>query len=384
MTRKLDEFVHYIAHSQIHTKSELIRQTCAEFKLTQDRTVYYCAQFAVRFSYSSSGGFSNTVLSLSKLQKFDNIPMLVCLVEPTHITLFLANSTFLKKISHSSQDLSQSNIKGSFNGSDIAKEFNGITNSPANFDELFAIHACIGFEGNLTRLVEATTDIAPSGHKFMPTNAQLSVIESSVARADMFCKSQEFNILKQELDDIVTKYENEIIIASHIENINIRGRLIEYFIAGKDEELKNQLRNEINNQYSSFPDFHTKNSLGDYQKVFDNYDTQTDIKTKIVVLNSNPKAYNIDKFLQFMAAENSVFLFYFVVVNADCSLKTILISVFQNELLNSTIVLKHWAGRNSRGVTQFKGSTINAIIEAPNNTIEIGRGVEKLNHYLAL
>jgi hypothetical protein len=32
--------------------------------------------------------------------------------------------------------------------------------------------------------------------------------------------------------------------------------------------------------------------------------------------------------------------------------------MFQENLLNATITLKHWAGRNSRGVTQFEGKAI--------------------------
>ena len=75
--------------------------------------------------------------------------------------LYLANTSFLKKISHSSQQLRENNIRGSFNGSDIVRHFEGIANSPENFDRLFNIHAGVGFEGNLVRLVEATNNISP-------------------------------------------------------------------------------------------------------------------------------------------------------------------------------------------------------------------------------
>ena len=73
---------------------------------------------------------SNTVLSLSALQKYDDKPFIVCIVTPDTNYMMLANSTFLKKISHSSQELRVDNIRGSFNGSDIMIElgvaqFNG-------------------------------------------------------------------------------------------------------------------------------------------------------------------------------------------------------------------------------------------------------------------
>ena len=59
------------------------------------------------------------------------------------------------------------NIRGSINGSDIMKTLSGIKNEPNNFEELFAIHAEIGFEGNLARLVEATNNISPNGIKYV-------------------------------------------------------------------------------------------------------------------------------------------------------------------------------------------------------------------------
>ena len=179
-----------------------------------------------------------------------------------------------------------------------------------------------------------------------------------------------FQILKNELDNKVSQYQNEILIASHIENVNIRGRIIEYFIAGDDENLKAQLVNDITEEYNKLPAFKTENTLGDYVRVFDNHHTETDVKTKIVLLNSNPKAYNIDKFLEFHNRPNTVFLFYFIGIDATKIFNNILVSVFQTDLVNSTILLRHWAGRNSRGVTQFEGSTIQRLLESPSVQID--------------
>jgi hypothetical protein len=52
-----------------------------------------------------------------------------------------------------------------------------------------------------------------------------------------------------------------------------------------------------------------------------------------MVLNSNPKAYNIDKFLQFMAQDKSVFMFYFIGVEPNKILNQSLVSVFQTDLI---------------------------------------------------
>jgi hypothetical protein len=369
--KTLNLFIDFIkSHDGIGNKAKLTGLAVNQFNLTKDRSAYYCNSFAVRFSQSSSGGFSNTVLSLSKLQKYDNIPFLVCLVTETENKLFIANTTFLTKVSHSSQTLTLYNIKGSFNGSDIIKEFEGVINSRDNINKLYAIHSEIGFEGNLPRLVEATTNISPTGKRFEIGETEKENIERSVQRAIEFCSIPDFTILKNELDNKVKQYENEILIASHIENVNIRGRIIEYFIAGDDENLKAQLVSDITEEYNKLPAFKTENTLGDYVRVFDNHHTETDVKTKVVLLNSNPKAYNIDKFLEFHNRSNTVFLFYFIGIDAEKIFNNILISVFQKDLLKSTILLRHWAGRNSRGVTQFEGSTIQKLLETPSTVID--------------
>ncbi len=142
MHKDIISFISFIkSKNGIGNKSTLISEVQKKFKLTKDRSVYYSKHFSVRFSYSASLGFSNTVISLSNLQKYDNQPFIVCLVTPTKNILYLANTTFLQKVSHSSQLLRVDNIRGSINGSDIAKKFTDLTNSTENFEKLFSIHA---------------------------------------------------------------------------------------------------------------------------------------------------------------------------------------------------------------------------------------------------
>ena len=355
----------------IGNKAVLTEVVQKQFGLTKDRSVFYSENLAIRFSSSHSTSFSNTVLSLSNLQKYDELPFIVCLVTPQKNFIYLANSTFLQKISHSSQELREDNIRGSFNGSDISKEFNGTSNSPEHFEDLFAIHEEIGFSGNLARLVEATTGISPSGKKFELTLEDENLIKMAPQRAADFVNSSEYDELKTDLDKKVEKYKNEILIAGFIENVNIRGRIIEYLIAGEDDKLRDNLVKELHNSDKKISRFGTKNTLGDYTKIFDKYYTATDVKTKIMILKSNPKAYNIDKMLEFLAKEKSVFMFYFIGLEPNKIVAQTLISVFQKDLLNSTILLKHWAGRNSRGVTQFQGEIIHRLILKTDNEIDI-------------
>ncbi len=275
----------------------------------------------------------------------------------------------MRKVSHSSQELRVDNIKGSVNGSDIARVFNSLVNEPCNFEELFNIHAAIGFNENLPRLVEATNNIVPSGSKFHVPDTCLSNIVESPDRAIKFIQSTEYLQLKSDLDARVNRVKNQILVAGLIENVNIRGRVIEYMIAGEDEELRQKLIDSLIRGSGEIPKFKTTNDLGDYTRIFDQFETSTDVKTKIMILNSNPKAYNIDKLLEYLSKDKSVFMFYFIGIEPNKIVNQVLASMFQVDLINSTIILKHWAGRNSRGVTQFKGSVLNKLILTPDNNI---------------
>ncbi len=349
----------------INDKAKLSKIVKDEFGLTKDRSVYYCSAFAVRFSSSTSRSFGNTVLSLSNLRKYDDRPFIVCLVTPEKNYCFLGNTTFLRKISHSSQELRQDNIRGSFNGSDIVREFEGIENTAENVERLYAIHADIGFEGNLPRLVEATNNIRPSGRKYVIDDDARAAILAAPRRAVLFSQSAEHATLKAELDSRVDEFKTEILFAALIENVNVRGRIIEYLIAGQDDGLRQELITALRVGSRGIPAFKTDNTLGDYHRRFDLFETETDVKTKIMILNSNPKAYNLDKMLEFLTREHSVFMFYFVGVDPDRIVNTVLVSMFQKDLLAGTILLRHWAGRNSRGVSQFEGRVINDLVLSP-------------------
>ena len=85
----------------------------------------------------------------------------------------------------------------------------------------------------------------------------------------------------------------------------MRGRIIEYLITSADD-LRNVLIDALHRNVP-LPEIYTSDNLGDYERNFENFDTETDIKTKILFLSSNPKGYNIDKLLEFLATEKSVF-----------------------------------------------------------------------------
>lgn len=162
----------YVSSHPGCSKDELARATAAQFSLRKERSVYFCPEFGIRFSSAAGASFSNVVLSLSALRKYDHTPFFVCVVGPTGIELLLANTTFLKKISHSSQRLTVDNIRGSFLGHDIARTYATLDNTPANFDALFTLHAERTWEENLIRLVEQTNAIVATGVFYEPSPAE--------------------------------------------------------------------------------------------------------------------------------------------------------------------------------------------------------------------
>lgn len=366
-------------------KETVIKYVLSKYQLTQDRKVYYCRYFAVRFSYSQSGAFSNTVLSLSALQKYDKVPFLVVLVRDNRNNIvYLANSTFISKISHSSRELSMTNIKGSFNGSDIIKEYANIPNTPENLDDLFAIHQGLDWEDNLYRLVESSSNIIPRSEKFAPDETQMKNIYDSISRARQFVSSKHFNVLNADLNDRCNKCKEAILVASHIENVNIRGRIIEYMIT-TDDTTREQIKHLIVSESKSLPEFETRDDLGDYVYRFDKTLTYTDIKTKVIYLDSAPKAYNVDKFLAKMSEEDSSFFFFIIGLDENGVFNTILCSVYHNDLIDASVVQHHWAGRATRGVVQFSGKALNKILEQENfaNIIEEEKSKEFLDMLIA-
>jgi len=98
MNSSVNQLIAFLrSNDGINDNAKLADLVSTNFNLTNDRKVYYSKDFAIRFSSSSTKNFSNTVLSLSKLQKFDDRPFIICLVTPKYNYTYLANTTFLKK-----------------------------------------------------------------------------------------------------------------------------------------------------------------------------------------------------------------------------------------------------------------------------------------------
>lgn len=319
------------------SKQNISLATASHFELEKNRKVYVGLNFAIRFSSAQGPSFSNTVLSLSALKEIDDIPFVVCIVRPTGLQLLLANTTFLKKVSHSSHALRVDNIRGSFLGHDIIRSYCDLENAPANFTALFSYHRDFTWQENLERLVQATNNIVATGVRFSPSEAEIENIYSSVDIAHNLSADTIYVEIERNLKQRVNEKSAEILeaAASDIDNINLRGNRIE------------QLVTETGNVHD----------LGDLRFTLDVRATVlVDVKTKMLTLASSPKGYNVEKLLKTLAMGRTVFSFFFIGIDLsagriDCRL----VSFLDKTILDATRIQFHWAGRNSRGVTQLTG-----------------------------
>ena len=97
MITSLTETLRYIELAKIQnpqlSKPTLEKLLIDKLRLRLERSVYCGENFALRISEvkGASTSFSNVVLSLSALLKYDNIPFVVCIVRDTTIDFLIAN-----------------------------------------------------------------------------------------------------------------------------------------------------------------------------------------------------------------------------------------------------------------------------------------------------
>lgn len=335
------------------------------YNLSKARSVFFADDFAIRFCYSDDAGFSNCVVSLAKVKEFDNRPLLVCLLKPSGVQTFLANSTFIKKVSQTSQKLTILRIRGTFLGHDILRKYQEIENLPTNFAALYEIHLQFSWDENLARIVEATTAIAPTGIRFAPTPQQVENILKAPATSISAEQSGELRRVEAALMENLLARKSEILTAAEIDikNHKLRGDRIEQLLTGTANLHK------IEDQ--------TFEVAGQIRIL-------VDLKTKMLGSASSPKLYNIDKTLAALADGRTVFCLFFI--GMDTKNRKVfgkLVDILDARLLDSTHIQFHWAGRNSRGVTQMTGSAKVFFAPSFQRRIDPAKAISFLKKFLA-
>lgn len=114
----------------------------------------------------------------------------------------------------------------------------------------------------------------------MPTESQVECISNPLSEPISFLRSEEYGTLNDDLNNRVRAVESEIAIAAFIDNVNLRGRIIEYLITAEDDLRATLMRCLHTRQ--PLPEIFTADELGDYEREFEHYLTETDIKTKVL------------------------------------------------------------------------------------------------------
>ena len=334
-------FITDYKHSNPAANKDIIQRGYVnQYAPRRARSIFVGNGYALRFSEANTSSFSNTVSSLSALRHYDDHPFVVVVVRKRVVQFLLANTTFLKKISHSSQRLRVDCIRGSFNGTDVMTEYESLKNAPENFHILFEQHLGFTWQENVSRLVEATNAIVGRNVRFTPNHEQRQILMEASERAARALKSREFHEIEAKLQERVRNRRGDIIEAARIDNVNLRGNAIEKLITDGDNT----------------------HEFADLVYSFGKGELFIDIKTKLLNRGSSPKAYNVDKMLDCLATPGSVFAFFVVGVNTGTDEVFVrLLPVLESALLDATQVQHHWAGRSSRGVTQLTGKFNHAL-----------------------
>ena len=320
--------------------------------------MYASTDFSIRFSEAAAASFANTVIGLSTLQKYDHLPFVVCVVRPSGVQLLLANSTLIDKVSHSSHELRIDNVRGSILGTNIVRTLTGLANTPQNFDALFTVHQEFTWGENLARLVEATSAIAGTGTIYLPNEVEIRHILGAPELAIRVAQDVEYVANLKRLTDLVLTGRQEILAAALIDNVNLRGNRIEQIItnAGNLHALE---------------DITIGLAAG--------FDIKIDVKSKLLEKPSAPKLYNIDKMLRLLATGRSVFAVMFVGIEPKRGMVLPqIVSIFDESIIDATRVQFHWAGRNSRGVTQLTGDFSNIFSAMFRESIDITKAKQFL------
>ena len=112
-------------------------------------------------------------------------------------------------------------------------------------EKLFAIHQAYIWEENVERLVESTNIISPHKSKLAIEGSALNTLLSSPTRTKCFLESREYIDLNNDLNRRTSLVKDAIVVASLINNVNLRGRVIEELITSDDPEIISSIKQSL-------------------------------------------------------------------------------------------------------------------------------------------
>jgi len=275
----------------------------------------------------------------------------------------LGNSTMIRKVSQTSQKLTAECVRGTFLGHDILRDMDRVANEPASFEALYEAHSAFGWQENLERIVAATSAIAPTGKRFEPTAAERQAILRAPEASREAERGERMNSIEKNLRGRLAEKEREVLRAAATGNVKLRGDAIEYLLTG--EKTVHGLEDSV---------FEEKGGIR----------VLVDLKTKVLDLSSSPKLYNIDKTLRQLSDGSTVFCIFLIGIDRQRGrVAGRLVDILDSQLIPMTRTQFHWAGRNSRGVTQLAGDTRKFFEQGFTRFVDVGVAREFLEGLLA-
>lgn len=389
---KIKPLLEYLKSVDIYGYAELSKIIIEKFNLQDDNHTYYNEYYAIRFS-DIEVSKSNCVVGLKKIIGYNDRPFINIQISNTCVHACLINLTFIDNATHTSaKELRMNNWIGTILIRDIIMniEIKGrtLSNEIENFKELFQYHEYQNDTDNMARIVgnriRLNREIEEKNKKnpvrFEPDESQVKNIDKSVQRALNYWKcSKRYEKIKKELDDKVESVKEYILKAAEINHVKKRGNIIEYLITSDPTDtVLIEIKKALNSQ-ERMPRIKTKNELGDYHCNEEGYKIEIDIKSHLQTSRgSAPKGYNVDKVLEFLSKDNTIFLLYFLAINKDKgTVKSLLVPMY-HELLHSTKLIGHHVGVGRRGEVQFQKKQIEELYLL--DKIEIDE--EKANDFL--
>ncbi|MBL7983187.1 MAG: hypothetical protein JNL52_15405 [Flavobacteriales bacterium] len=300
---------------------------------------------------------SNTVTSLKNILKHDDVPFIAVFLDRAAVRFMLANSSLVKKASHSSQGITHQRIKGSINGGDILHALGDTPNDREHIEQLFAQHEMEDHSEHRERIVEATLAIKGRASSAAP---DWELVERNLSAGSELLDNATLEEIRAKLFTRVEQMKEAILACASHTTPKAFGDCVERMILGADPA----------------------HALGDIH--FADGRIAVDIKARKAGVPSSPKAVNVQKLVDHLSKGPGATLYFMVTVDvASGTLSCNLIQMLHTDLLPHYWHDVRWSGRDSLGTLSFKGD-LSSVLSAKER-LELGpaAAVAKLKDLLA-
>lgn len=350
-----------IAAEERYNKEAVKTKLLANGFYTVGRSLYGCKDErdklgAVFKLVDSKKSNSNTVTSLKNILKHDDVPFIAVFLDRAAVRFMLANSSLVKKASHTSQGITHQRIKGSINGGDILNALGDTPNDRTHLDALFAQHVEEDHAEHRERIVEATLAIKGRAPSAAP---DWEAVDRNLSAGSGLLDNATLQEIRAKLFERVEQMKDAILACASHTTPKAFGDCVERMILGADPA----------------------HALGDILFAYGRI--AVDIKARKAGVPSSPKAVNVQKLVDHLSTGPGAALYFMVTVDvAKGTLSCNLIQMLHPDLLPHYWHDVRWSGRGSLGTLSFKGDLSSVLSEPERLELDPAAAVAKLQALL--